>query len=406
MSEGVCLALYEAAEVLFFILFIYAGARAAEKGKFNGDAIPYGAVVTMLCASFMILRFNELPQGITSVPSKLSLSNLRCVLLDNEINGNFILGIISLMASGVFWFFGGIFTYRLLKEIWHIPAGSKIRTRVIATPLLLPVALILSMTFRGVRTIKGIRRGADLVLNYNVFFRCFKLFLMFIVFVLLSWLFIRVMKKEILGAVVMAVFVIFFLRGTVNNMLVIGGANHIMFPIGLMAAKYSEALTGFLKKRYKRMLVISSVIFVISILICGYCYSIAELLRKYMGFRSRYFYRLTSCYPETNWLPGFTVTYFLASVSLCVLILLTLLKLRIGNPVSVLMSASLFEFIWLSTLYYDRGFRADDVFSERMWNYLAVPAAYIPVAVILMCILSGRKPSAVVSDADDTGIRK
>lgn len=375
------------------VLYIFAGSKPAGKGKFTEEPLSYGNVLSLISLSFIIIMISDWFTFESSIGSQWSFGwaiyIMRNVTLYCEHYEDITYA--GIIASGVFWFFTGFYFYKIMsgRERFRSSQGT-LTARIICAVICVPLAGFLftlrrsddlSMLIIFKRTLS--RLGAILMTSG------FHIIPVMLFMLLVSFLFVKILKLDLAGIFLMLIATLFIFIGSVREFKLVGGANFVLYPIGMLAARYDRKLTAFLKKTYLIWIIVLPVIAAGSLLVTIFRF---EILRK-LG----YIKQGHSCFPEPGssgitwprW-PAFTVAYFLMALAVCAMLILILMKFKNGNRVVRTISAATFELIWLS-LCFIRIYFGDcekDVSSFLCTAFLV--ALSVGVYLLITKITSGR----------------
>lgn len=382
-------------EILIFMLFLLSGSKLMKKETLRDDPLRSDNISILIFISYILMQNSDLfsdryTERFFSFESYLwSVA----ILVKRQIVYNQSgTGIVILMATAVFWFCAGVYTYRRLKTKRTFPSKAGI-IRVVVALLFYPVVNALAVYASNYKVIDSIEKFWDKCVIYSsliFIWRCFRMFPVLIILLILSWFFIKVIRQELIGIVLIAGGILFFFRSECDFMRLIGGTNFILFPIGLLAAKYDKKLTEFLKRRCKLLTVTSIVTVAVTSVICLTSKQICETVQKYIDLGELVDHR--SCFhPSNQTFAIFTIPVFLLSISAVVLILLMLLKIDIVTGPKKLISSATFEVAWLTMIpyWYDRGGAL--LAQTYLVNYVLVLAATL-IAVTIVCLITKKSP--------------
>ena len=379
------------------VLYIFAGSRPAGKGKFTEEPLSYGNVMSVAGLSYIILMVSERFMTFTEHADYKNIQQYYYGL--SHIYVNFIyydaLIVAAYIAAGVFWFFSGLWLYRLLTG----------RERILSSPRTLSARIICAVIAVPAITLIKVITGNNLEFSWGLVLRRtvdrlegalrtygFHLVPAVIVMFVLAWFFIRVIKREIFGIIIITVAVLAIFCGDISGFYTPGGVNLVLFPAGLLAARYERKLIAFLKKTFILWTVVLPVLLAGSVLIAGYRYGILEKLGLISTRNGLY-----TGLDRSNW-QAFTVAYILMAVAVCMLLILVLMKFKTGSRITRIIGASLFELIWLS--YCFRGIFEDGLgkeagaFAGTLITVAVSVTVYLIISKITSCGSSVKKGSA------------
>lgn len=383
--------------VVIAVLYIFAGSRPAGKGKFTEEPLSCGNVMSVAGLSYILLMVSERFMTVKEHADFRNVSQyyygLRHIYVDFIYYDDLTAS--AYIAAGVFWFFTGFGLYRLLTGRDRMASSRRtLMARILCAVITVPaVTVIRVITGNNLEFSWGmvLRRTADrlegALRTYG-----FHLVPAMIVMFVLAWFFIRVIKREIVGIIIItaSVFLIFF--GDIRGFYTPGGVNLVLFPAGLLAARYERKLIAFLKKTFILWTVVLPVLLAGSVLITGYRYGILEKLGL-ISTRNGFYTGID----RSNW-QAFTVAYILMAVSVCMLLILVLMKFKNGSRITRIIGASLFELIWLSYCFHgifeDGLGREAGAFAETLITVSVSVALHLTVSKI-----TARRASVGISSA-------
>lgn len=395
MSVDLKLAIISSIEILIFMLFLLTGSKLMKKGTLRDDPLRSDNISILIFITYILMQncdfFSDMYFGkFYHFESYLYFVFIRQRLQTLYTRGG--IAIVYLIAAAVFWFSTGVYTYRRLKTKRTVPSKAGI-IRVVVALLLYPVVNAVAVYAYGYKGFDSFEYyWNQYVIYFSVIFilRCFRMLPVLIVLLILSWFFIKVIKKELIGIVLIAGGLLFFFKAECDFMLILGGVNYIFFPIGLLAAKYDKQLTGFLKRRCKILAVISAITAVITAVICNCSEQICKKVERYIDIGELVDHK-ACCYPSNQHFAIFTIPVFLLAISAVVLIFLMLLKLDIVTGPKKLIASATFETVWLTMIpyWYDRNGGLIEI--TYTVNYALVVVATI-IAVLIMCLITKKSP--------------
>ena len=371
-----CIAL---ADILIFMLFLLSGSRLAKTGTYLEEPFSQDNITILILISYALLVindfFSEMPVGdITRLKQYFNV--IRNSVTNAGVINSDTIGTLILIVSGIFWFATGIYIYRRLKNKRTIPSKAGI-IRVIAALLIYPLESAVAVYANGadhIHTFEKFWRSYKAYVPVTFAIRSFRVVPILIVLTILSWIFIKVIRQELTGILVISGSILYFLHGYAPGMKLIGGLNCIFFPLGLLAAKYGKELTAFLKRRFKLITVISVITAAVTVIICFNAYSIEPL----QGVEH-----------QQNAL--FTIPVFLLALSFVTLIFLMLLRLDIVTAPKRLLAAATFEIVWMTLIPYWYDHSMAYIGRTILANVLIV-AVISPIAVLIVCLITKKSP--------------
>ena len=336
------------------VLYIFAGSRPAGKGKFTEEPLSYGNVLSMISLSFIIIMISDwFTYGAYSVDQwslDRAIDIMRNVNLYCEHYED--VSYAAVISSGVFWFFTGFYSFKIMsgRERFRSSRGTLTARFICAVSCVLLAGFLftlrrsddLSMLLIIKRTIS--RLGSVLMISgFHII--PVMLFMLFV-----SFIFVKILKLDLAGIFVMIIATLLIFTGSIREFKLVGGANFVLYPIGMLAAKYDRKLTAFLKKTYLIWIIVLPVVTAGSLLAAIFRFGI---LRK-LG----YINQGRTCIPDAGtkgvtwpiW-PAFTIAYFLMALAVCAMLILIMMKFKNGNRVVSTISAAAFELIWLSLCF-------------------------------------------------------
>ena len=264
-------------------------------------------------------------------------------------------------------------------------------------------ALILIPIFLLVRTalyfseekasLQKVIRIALGTLNYTFLQRCLHLFPVLILLFMITVIFVKALRQDFLGIAVITAGILLFFFAAVHDLRIIGGAGYILYPMGLLVAKYRYRIMARITKSCKGLIAASSILTAASWIVCLKAKDIIYALREPLNLRSGYFFTATAdnVIIGESWFPIFTIPYIIAALGPCILITVAIVKFELGNKITRTIAASLLEVIWLTSVWRD---------SFPVAQQYPSVTAYIPILVcvalapVLMSIVTGKKKEA------------
>ena len=215
--------------------------------------------------------------------------------------------------------------------------------------LVLAIIIVISRLSRAKRPVTG--RKVRVYTLYALFGnRRFHVLFILAVMCLAAWLFVRVLRLEWVGILAMTAFSLWCFRSVDRyNILIVGGINVVMFPVGMLVSKYERALSAFVRKLTAVHIVVWISLFTASVYVLV---NKTEILTK-LGYLKQRQFCLTDSnirpFVGTHW-EAFSIAWILMSLSLSLIFFVLLQKIELGNPVSRLISDSWPELLVVCTV--------------------------------------------------------
>lgn len=378
-------------ETAVFLLILLCGCKKREPAA---DPFNPTNISIPILASYMVLRMGDIfyPIAYHDIHIQAYFRQPRLVILNTDIT----LSLVTMVASGIFWFFLGEFMYIWLLKDKQERLKSKPRNRMAAALILIPIFLLVRTAIQyseGNISRQKVIRIALGTLD-NIFLqRCLHLFPVLILLLALTVIFIKYLRQDILGIAVITAGILLFFFAAVHDLRIIGGAGYILYPIGILVAKYRYQLMARITVSCKGLIATSSILTAASWIVCLKANDIIYALREPLNLRSGYFFTATAdnVIIGESWFPIFTIPYIIAALGPCLLITAVLVKFELGNIITKALAASLPEVIWLTSVRTDR-------FAVNQ-QYPSV-TAYIPILVcvalapLILHLITGKKEAS------------
>ncbi len=378
-------------ETVVFLLILLSGCKKREPriDPFNSTniAIP-------ILASYMVLRMGDIFYHIVyhDIHIQAYFKQPRLVILDHDTT----LSLVTMVASGIFWFFLGLFMYIWLLKEKSERLKDNLGKRMTAALILIPIFLLVrtALYFSEEKaSLQKVIRIALGTLNYTFLQRCLHLFPVLILLFMITVIFVKALRQDFLGIAVITAGILLFFFAAVHDLRIIGGAGYILYPMGLLVAKYRYRIMARITKSCKGLIAASSILTAASWIVCLKAKDIIYALREPLNLRSGYFFTATAdnVIIGESWFPIFTIPYIIAALGPCILITVAIVKFELGNKITRTIAASLLEVIWLTSVWRD---------SFPVAQQYPSVTAYIPILVcvalapVLMSIVTGKKKEA------------
>ena len=378
-------------ETVVFLLILLSGCKKREPriDPFNSTniAIP-------ILASYMVLRMGDIFYHIVyhDIHIQAYFKQPRLVILDHDTT----LSLVTMVASGIFWFFLGLFMYIWLLKEKSERLKDNLGKRMTAALILIPIFLLVrtALYFSEEKaSLQKVIRIALGTLNYTFLQRCLHLFPVLILLFMITVIFVKALRQDFLGIAVITAGILLFFFAAVHDLRIIGGAGYILYPMGLLVAKYRYRIMARITKSCKGLIAASSILTAASWIVCLKAKDIIYALREPLNLRSGYFFTATAdnVIPGESWFPIFTIPYIIAALGPCILITVAIVKFELGNKITRIIAASLLEVIWLTSVWRDSFSIAQQYPSVTAYIPILVCVALAPV---LMSLVTGKKKEA------------